>query len=54
MRAMNCPNCGSYGSCYCTWDDMKRAFRILRDRERERLRKAGRPTVVDQERRRHC
>lgn len=46
---MNCPNCGSYGTCNCTWSEKSRAVDIIRRRERDARRKSGRPTVIEQE-----
>lgn len=46
---MNCPNCGERG-CNCTWDEMQEALRIIKRREAERRRIAGRKTVIESER----
>ena len=46
---MNCPNCGSYGRCNCTWDEIQEAMKIIRRQQAEFRRKIGRPTVVEQE-----
>jgi hypothetical protein len=46
---MSCPNCGAYGWCLCTWDEQAKAASILRRRAAELRRKAGRPSVVEEE-----
>jgi hypothetical protein len=45
----NCPNCGSYFHCDCTWDERQRATEIRRRQAREARRKIGKPTVVERE-----
>lgn len=47
---MNCPNCGAYRRCNCTWDEMQQAMQIRRRHEAEVRRRMGKPTVVERER----
>lgn len=46
---MNCPNCGAYSLCNCTWDEIAQAINIQRRKEAAYRRRIGRPTVVEQE-----
>jgi len=52
MLDIGCPNCGSYGPCYCTWDGRLEAMEIRRRRAAKFRREIGRPTEVERERER--
>lgn len=45
-----CPNCHEVRSiCMCTWDEQFKALRILKQREKERRKKLGKKTVIEEE-----
>lgn len=47
-----CDNCGSYSRCRCTYTEQIAAARIKERARRKALEKAGRPVLVDLQRRR--
>lgn len=50
MNFTDCPNCGAYRrNCYCTYEEMEKAYQILRRREKERRRALGKKTVIEEE-----
>src|SRR3990167_8117736 len=49
LTMRTCPNCRSYFHCNCTWDEQLAAMEIIRRREAEARRKAGQPTVIEEE-----